>query len=462
MGERIGGGKGRVPVFAVCALAVLIAAGATFMSACSDDVEGEYNVILVSIDTLRQDHVGCYGYGKETSPSVDLFSRDAVIFRDAVAQAPSTEPSHASIFTSLIPSHHGALFARKQKLPDEAVTMAEMLKEEGFRTASFNGGAQMSERWGFGQGFDIYESYRGKIEQENFRQKVKKSIAWLDESGGDPFFLFLHTYEVHHPYTPDRDRLALFDAGYAGSLPDEISVDLLKEVNKGERLISEEDQQHIINAYDAEISSVDEAFGELLRYLKDRGLYDRTLIIFTSDHGEEFGEHGFWGWHSHTVYDELLKIPLIVKFPFSKYASMEVGTQTRSIDILPTILDVLRIPPLDHFEGRSLAALLENGEFPEYAISEQDMPEGHQTTSIRTGGMKFLSMDGGRKEFYLLESDPEERNNLVTSGEHSTLVTGLAEQLEEALLSRDGPDGEEAAPLDEEAEERLKALGYLK
>ena len=159
---------------------------------------------------------------------------------------------------------------------------------------------------------------------------------------------------THHPYTPEDKYLDIFETEYSGNLPKHISVPLIRDINEGKQEINEADQQHIINTYDAEIRSMDDSFGQLMNYLKKKNLYDNTMIIFTSDHGEEFGEHGVWGMHSHTLYNEQLHVPLIVKFPRSRYGNRKVNQLVRSIDILPTVVDYLGDKMPQQFEGYSL------------------------------------------------------------------------------------------------------------
>ena len=285
-------------------------------------------MVLVSIDTLRPDHLGCYGYTRPTSPNLDAFRKDAVLFDQAFAHAPSTLASHAAILASLLPPHHGASISNDLALPREVLTLAEVLKEAGYTTASYNGGIQLDPAWGLDQGFDVYASVKPRgapaeslvDKTDRFAHQVDRAAAWIRGRRSPGFFLFLHTYEVHHPYSPEPDDLALFRGSYDGPLPDLVTVELLKEVNGGKRPVDDRDRQHIVDTYDAEIRSMDRAFGTLVALLKERKLYDAALVIVTSDHGEEFGEHGQMGWHSHTLYDELLRVPLLVKLPKSRRA----------------------------------------------------------------------------------------------------------------------------------------------
>lgn len=454
-----------VAVIAVVACGVHLfrssgADGRGYASRSSVDGGPQYprnNVILISIDTLRADHLGCYGYSKNTTPNIDSFRRDAVLFKETIAQAPSTTPSHASLFTSLIPSHHGAFFSMKQPIRQGIPTMAEILRDHKYQTVSYNGGAQVAAEFGFDRGFDIYSSNVGQSpdSEKAFLAKVQAGIGWINRNPGNKFFLFLHTYEVHHPYTPKREHLGLFEKDYSGELPASIPVDLLRRINEGELKIDAADRDHIISAYDAEIYSVDESFGVLVNFLKQQNLYDDTIIIFTSDHGEEFGEHGMMGWHSHALYDEQLKVPLIVKFAGSRYVSEVIHQQVRSIDVLPTLLDALRIPIPGHCEGVSLLQWLRNSTAEELiAISEQDRPGKNRPISVRTKRHKLY---GDR--LFDLTADPSEQVNAAER--NLEVCKRLRRELVNVLDMRLGSEEDSDVGLDQDTLKLLESLGYL-
>jgi arylsulfatase A-like enzyme len=356
-------------------------AGKKWKHACPD-----CNVILISIDTLRADHLGCYGYPRETTPNLDEFSRQAVRFETTIAHAPSTTASHASIFTSLIPPHHGAQRSKRQPISDKVRTMAEILREAGYRTVSYNGGGQVSAEYGFDRGFEVYELERG-----GFAETVTKAVRWMQRHPDEKFFMFLHTYEVHAPYQPDPEFMEIFDAGYAGELGDQIPMRLLLDINEGKTTVDEPDVRHIVNAYDAEIRSMDRAFGLLVRFLAARELLEKTIVIFTSDHGEEFDEHAQIGRHSFALYDEVLRVPLIIRLPGSRLASTAVAQPVRSIDILPTLVELLGLESSDQFEGSTLTPLMRGRKSADrVAVSQVDSRNDPSPISIRTGGEKLI------------------------------------------------------------------------
>lgn len=387
----------------------------------------KFNVILISIDTLRADHLSCYDYPRPTSPAIDAFRKDSVLFRLCISHCSSTLASHASILTSLIPVHHRAFFTRSQPLPENVTTMAELLKEKKYHTVSYNDGGQIAPDFGLNQGFDIYESMGNKYRHDNlhFKRIVDHSISWMEENrkkDNGKFFLFLHTYETHHPYTPGKKYLEMFDNGYNGTLPEHISVPLIKQINKGEVEINDADKQHIIDTYDAEIRSMDDSFKRLMTYLKENNLYDNTMIIFTSDHGEEFGEHGKWAIHSNTLFNEQIHVPLIIKLPESRFAGTEVNYLTRSIDILPTVMHLLGEKPQSYFEGITLAPLIQ-GKEPKnevFAISQRDMQKNYVRAYWSVMNKKWKLY---HRKLYDLENDPKEQ--IDVSHKHQQLKTSL-------------------------------------
>jgi arylsulfatase A-like enzyme len=348
----------------------------------------------------------------------------------------------------------------KTALSPEFVTLAERLKEQGYETASFNGGVQLAPVYGLDRGFDVYESARGepasadvmREDIDRFSHAVGAAIEWMEARRDRPFFLFLHSYEVHHPYTPDDRYLDLFEEDYRGLLPRHISVRLLERLKQRPRL-DHRDLQHIVNTYDAEIRSVDDAFGDLVDYLKRVGSYDRTLMVLTSDHGEEFGEHGRVGWHNHTLFDELLKVPLIIKLPDSRHGGGTVWQLVRSIDIAPTILAALDVPIPETFDGTNLLELLRaEHRDPLVAVSERDHPR-NRSVSIHTGRWKLY--DG---ELYDLEHDPAEQKPVTES--HADVARSLQSRLEDVVAARDPGTAVEVQP-DRKTLERLRALGYV-
>jgi arylsulfatase A-like enzyme len=424
------------------------------------------NAILISIDTLRADHVGAYGYALPTTPHLDALAADSLRVATCVAQAPITLASHASILTSLLPWHHGASITRETRIADGVVTLAEVLAGHGYQTASWNGGIQLDAAYGLDRGFEVYRSARPADAnadalvgpEDRLRHGVDSAIRWVEERAGQgaPFFVFLHSYEIHHPYTPDPERVEELGVTYAGSLPAHIPVDLLMEINSGERPVSPEDIAHIAHAYDAELRSADAAIGRLVAWLKETGRYDDTLIVVTSDHGEEFGEHGRVGWHAHTLYDELLRVPLVIKLPGSRLAGTVDARQARGIDVAPTLLAALSIEAPEQFAGRDLAAGAAAGGEAPAAVSQHDVPGTAPMWGIRTPGWKLKRMVSA--SLHDLAADPQELENVIEA--HPAQADALRRAGEALLGEREHLPGA-PAPVSERTREQLRALGYV-
>lgn len=450
------------------ALALVLAWG---LAGCRpQDPAPPRNVLLISIDTLRADHLGCYGYGRPTSPEIDAFCEQSAVFEHTVAHAPSTLLSHTSLLTSRLPQHHGTSHIRNLPLADEVPTLATVLGRAGFATASFNSGGQLAAEFGLDQGFEVYESG-----EHAFRWAVDRGLAWLDRRSGSPrseagipaeksreaaeppFFLFLHSYEVHLPYTPEPRFSELFDDGYEGPLPDHISIELVQQINRGQVEIDDADLDHVRAVYDAGIRSMDESFGRLLAGLAQRGLLESTLVVLTSDHGEEFAEHGMVAWHSHTLYEELLRVPLVMRVPGrTDRRPVRLPFRVRSIDMAPTVLELLGQPPQPSFHGRSLVPWLgsepPNEPPPSESIAFWDTPRRvYESIAAR----RYKYYDG---QLYDLEADPGEQHDLAER--HPELVERMERRLAARVAAERAVQGE-AIELDAETEKQLRALGYI-
>ena len=297
---------------------------------------GSRNLVLVVADTLRADRLGCYGHDRDTSPSLDALAAESVLFENAFAPSPYTATSHASLFTSLYPNTHlvwnktelegGATVF--PKLSENAVTLAEALRDAGWQTAGIADGGFVKEERGLHQGFELFESKTTGV-----GGRVDRALEWLREERDPerPFFLFLHTYEVHSPYMPELEYVDRFDPDYRGPLREAVRQarqwvaenPLANPINKPQERFfkplfeaqgfSPEDQAFVRTLYDAEIAMVDDEFARLRAYLRESGLDQDTAIVVTSDHGEEFWEHDYWGHHK--LWEETLRVPLIARLP---------------------------------------------------------------------------------------------------------------------------------------------------
>jgi arylsulfatase A-like enzyme len=422
------------------------------------EIARQANVLFVSIDTLRADHLGCYGYDRPTSPNIDAWARETLHFELNTAQAPTTHMSHASLFTSLIPAHHGCIGVEDGQIASNVPTAGEMFRAAGYATLSVNGGVRVDRRFGFARGFDTYDS-----RTRDFTDAVDDAIVQIKTAAPRPWFMFLHTYQPHHPHTPRPEHLALFDANYAGPLPDHIDNEKIRSFGRRETALDAADVAHIVATYDAEIYAVDLAYAKLIDFLKSAGLYDNTMIVFTSDHGVEFGEHGRMATHLYTLYDELTRVPLLIKFPRDAYAGQRIAEQTRGIDVLPTIMATVGLQRPDHFEGVDLIDWLAQPAQRELiAISQRNEPGLSNQVAARLQHWKLYgSLDNAASRLlYELATNPTE-----TPRKLDPPRTAIREYLNRTLAEALPPPFElefaDTAPLSPELRKKMQELGYL-
>lgn len=411
------------------------------------------NVILISIDTLRADHLGLYGYEHETAPHLAAWARrHAVVFENAIAPSPWTLPSHVSMLTGRDAIAHGIYFDRP--LPTSFETLAESLRGRGYRTLAITGGGYLNPRFGLAQGFDTYRYWaaaEGEIESGS-----EHLHRWLDElsqddGAGEPFFLFFHTYEVHSPFRvrpphferlggrPEVDPASLIDLDHlpmGGNPLLQLRKGLLRVAADGtqqgvelDEVEESADLDELRRRYDSGIAHVDALLAPLWERLAVGGLGENTLVILTSDHGEALGERGLAG-HAY-LWDFNLHIPLVVALPGGRSGGLRVAQQVRTLDIVPTVLDLLGIPSPAAVDGTSLLPLIDAGgepvdDFPaeawSYAASSNYGVSLRR--SNRRGSLKYIYNDTafdpalGRAELYDLVADPGEASELLaTAGE---------------------------------------------
>jgi arylsulfatase A-like enzyme len=426
------------------------------------------NVVLISIDTLRADHLQPYGYSRATAPALARLAEDSVLFERCVAQAPTTLPSHMSIFTSLYPSHHG-VFRSERWLSDDTVTFVDLLHGAGYTTAAFTGGGFVREKFNY-HTFDTFvNSAFYDLHNSSDDRQLDQMLEWIAEreQATSPFFLFWHTYRVHSPYSPPPGWDRFSDSSYDG--PVEVAPDQTSPVCdddpddqgcrwKGksyyDRLLPElgaADVQQIIDKYDGEILEVDSMIDRLWQQLEATGLLDDTVVILTSDHGESFADREKNRRVGHALlYNEVLEVPLLFWVPGQERGA-RVGGLVESIDIGPTLLEILGFEAPAGIDGRSL--LTPGTSSAEVAYSESPSQE---MRTVIWKGLKLIESPG-EYELYDLRTDPGELQNLWGTGHPAeqklvdvlaTIVTG------EVVL-----EGERE--LDEETLQELKALGYL-
>lgn len=321
-------------------------------------------IILISVDTLRADHLGAYGYGRPTSPFFDALAARGTLFENAVVQVASTLPSHMSIFTGLYPAEHG-VYPPDGLLAPAIPTLPEVLSRHGFRTGAVTQGGWLEEHFGFNRGCDFFEALLPwemvdeRPEKRGALRKVfDRGLGYLAGVGDAPFFLFLHTFTVHDPYTPPEGYAKIFWTRPAPAVfPPEGK--LLEEVNRGTRTLSPEGLEYFKALYDAQIRFFDDELRAFFGGLERLGLLSRTVVVLTADHGEEFLEHGKLVHEQ--LYQETVHVPLLVVTPLYK-PGQRVPSLVESVDLAPTLLELAGVPPSQRprLSGRSLVPLLED------------------------------------------------------------------------------------------------------
>jgi arylsulfatase A-like enzyme len=439
-----------------------------------------FNIILISIDTLRADHLGCYGYERNTSPVLDDFASKSAVFKNVYSTSPWTLPAHVSLFTSLYEVKH-QVSKGDEKIRPSLRLLPEILKRNGYFCSAVTGGGFVSSLFGFSQGFDSYfQQNNGLFVEESASWVYEHTSQWLDRNKDKNFFLFVHTYQPHTPYAcppPYNTMFCQKDAKW-----DYIGYEEHLGGDKGRyRGLSEEEKQNVIDIYDGEIRFTDEfLIKPLIEKLKNLNLYDESLIIITSDHGEEFFDHEGWG-HSHTLYDELLRVPLIIKFPDDQYSGMKFDNIVRLVDIMPTILDELDIKTAHHdLDGKSLVPILKQKEtadrsflaYKQGYLLDNPIPEKYAMNqgkeklifneSFTEEDLSFFSDSPpivNEFELYNLGLDPLEFNNLAS--ERPNLVRQIFKRIDDFIQKIKKIDPSKLK-VDEKTKEQLRALGYIR
>lgn len=432
------------------------------------------NVLLITIDCLRPDHMGVYGYHRPTTPRLDNLASEGVCFTQAISQGPCTRVSFAAMLSSTYP----AMFGGFLRLSPQRRVLAEILREAGYRTVAFGSNPYLSPIYGYDKGFEIYDHNlvpwiqpcqhrllkhldrlfivgRGLLPYLPANALTAKAIRFLRHyPEATPWFLWLHYMDVHDPYRPPRRHAVRFQGTKRPKLPYRV---LWRKALSQPQEISEDECQHLIDLYDAEINFADEQIGHLLMHLCRLNLLDSTLVIVTADHGEEFGEHGQFA-HRHKLYDELLQVPLLMRLPARLPAGHVVTVQVRLLDLVPTILDLLDLGG-GPFEGASLLPLIGgHDETSRVAISETH-PEAGLHAIRQTDWKLILNVHTGAVELYNLQQDPHETTNRANT------APPIASHLEAQLRGHLERIGASPAPqaeieVDRLTMDRLRALGY--
>jgi arylsulfatase A-like enzyme len=423
-------------------------------------------IIIVDIDTLRADHLGCYGYHRSTSPNIDAFSRESALFLWAFAQAPNTPPSQASILTGLYPTSHGRI-GNEGKMPDSVVTLAEVLQAEGYGTGAFVDGGLMVAGFGLEQGFDVYDDSGGRL-----RAIGPKAARWIrhrlasPEVRDDPFLLLIHSFDTHSPYevTPEPHRSAFL--AEVTTPRDEFRHSpstVMGAVWKARwehppPSLSADELAYAVALYDGGIRHVDTWFSGFISFLKEVGIYDQSIIVFISDHGDEFQEHG--GLFHERLYTTVTRIPFMMRLPGQAHRGA-YHQVVQSIDLVPTLLETVGVEGPPGVQGRSLLPLMQGEqEHSELAVSESPY-FGRRIAVTSPDYRLFYTASRGSFELYRYREDPTEQDDLAgddpdQSGQLIEHVRRWQQVVEAARVG-----SEQGRELSEIEKDQLRTLGYL-
>ncbi len=431
------------------------------LGGCSRRREARPNIVLITLDTTRVDHLGCYGYERSTSPALDALAAESVLYRRAMATSSWTLPSHASLFTGKLTTSHGARYDpggplrlkdaipgpeswnryRARGLSEGETTLAGILGEAGYATGSVVAGPWMKRAFGLDAGFDFYDDQEISTVNGRKAASVTDSAArWLEQVGDREFFLFLNYYDPHGPLTPPPELARQF-------LPPGTRLEPGKRLTMGQML----------GLYDAEILYMDRHIGRLINGLKEQGIYDETWIFVTADHGELFGEHGRFG-HGNYLYQQEIHIPMMVKHPRGEHPPGESDELVGLADVLPWICRRLELPVPGMIQGKA------PGEEGRTVIAETyPLPSSAYSGSWRAlfeDEYKLLWNSESSPRLFDLGRDPGEENDLAPSEPARTAA--MLARLNDFLAGLPRPgDAGSARELDKETSEALEALGYV-
>ncbi|HMC83259.1 MAG TPA: sulfatase-like hydrolase/transferase [Candidatus Polarisedimenticolia bacterium] len=398
---------------------------------------GRYNVLLITVDTLRADRLGCYGNAAAATPAIDRLAADGILFERAETAAPITLPAHASILTGTYPAFHGARNNGTYRVGPRAVTLAEVFHAHRYRTRAVISGYPLAARFGLSQGFDYYDDRlpAEKARQVGYRERkaeevTRAGLTWISHVAEQRFFLWLHYFDPHAPYSPPSPYAERFSRA----------------------------------PYDGEVAYVDREVGKVLDELRRKGLAEKTLVVLVADHGEALGDHGEQT-HGVFLYESTLRVPMILSLPGVLPRGKRVANPVRTVDLMPTILRLADLPEPDDVQGTSLLPLTSRrgADLLLKSMSETFLPRENygwsELASLRIGDWKFILAP--QEELYDLRTDPGEKNNLARRRQGD--LAGFREELHR-LMSDAAPVGGPIAyrqELDETAIDRLRSLGYL-
>jgi len=434
------------------------------LSGCGDGrPAAPRNLLLITLDTLRADHLGTYGYGRPTSPALDAFAAAATVFEDVTCSMPTTLPSHASIFTGLHPSQHG--LRRNGEIPQrDLLTLFDLLKARGAATGAIVASRVLDAEYLTGMGFDEVEFPGSESQYQVRAERVsERGLAWLARAQGRPFALWLHYYDTHEPYSPPARFAAAFDRGYEGRLPDRLEIPILVGFNEPDTgaALSAADLDHITDLYDAEISYLDTALGRLFEHLDEMQLLSTTLIVIVGDHGQALGENSFFG-HGLRLLEPVIKVPLIVRLP-GQVAGRRVPTPVETVDLMPTLAELFGLEAPADLAGVSLTPALAGQTLavpPFRRVERRSFPDQPEVVGLALHGgdwkaLYYHDQDGSELRYLgRLPGGLDAANLYTDDGDEARWLEAARRDLAAAGL-------DPASELDEQQRRALRALGYM-
>lgn len=425
------------------------------------------NLLLVTIDTLRADHVTAYGYRLPTTPHIDRLAQQGVLFEELIAPRGATWPALTTLLTSQHPRIHGVR-DNGMPMPADLLQLPEYLAAHGYETAAFlTNMTEAGARFGEAPSFAVHAKDR---------QATRAAIAYLRRERSAPFFAWLHLMGPHQPYWNETPPPAAFDTGYRGPLDGKLET--LQRIHRERRDLSPDEVAHIVSLYDADVSFVDQHVGELMGALEEAGLAGDTLVALAADHGEELYQHNHFFMHAWSIYESVLHVPWILRLPGRLPAGTRVPGVVAMADLAPTLLELLGLPVPAEFSGQSLAALATGRAAPEpegavfselgpeiYSVRTERWHYLHNPLGLSSPGTQPGDHGDERRftiavdELYAVRDDPQEKNDL--SARHPEVVAELRARLEAWLAATRGRARTGAVELTPERRRMLEELGYL-
>jgi arylsulfatase A-like enzyme len=448
-------------------LAILVLASAAACSGAPEEAPtaDRPNVLLIVVDTLRADKLGCFGSDLAATPRIDALAAESVRFENAYSHAPWTLPSFASLLTSLYPPQHGAggFIQNFSKLADDRQTIGESFGAAGYETASVVNVDFLTAAFGLTQGFDHvdFEVYPDNVRVRTATRTTDAALTWLGTRRARPFFLLVHYFDPHMIYSPPREFRAEFAAPEdrdAGGWIFGTRAQIVAQ-HEGRVRFDEATVRRAERLYDGEVAYTDHEVGRLLDALDGLGLREETIVVFTADHGEEFWDHGGIA-HGHTIYEEQVHVPLLFSWP-GRIAPGTVQAAVGHVDVAPTLCDLAGIETDPRFAGKSLAGGLAGQAMADRPVLQMGNFWGPPIVGWRRDGHKLIVWPDERLELFDLRTDPGETDNL--DSREPERVAALLEELRFTLRGLGGEDRDDgtAPELTPEQIERLRSLGYV-